>query len=73
MNIDEPVCCWIEYSWELQTGWFHILFEGVFFSVSHPSVFQIWERTVLNVLLLLDISSDVVLTIVTNIGVEFYP
>jgi len=72
MNIDEPICCWIKYSWELQTGWFHILFEFVF-SVSHPSVFQIWERTVLNVLLLLDVSSDVVLTIVTNIGVELYP
>ena len=42
------------------------------FSVSHTNNLHIWERTVLNVLLFLDISSDVALSIVTNMGVEFY-
>ena len=75
LNIDGTVRCWIEYSWELQTRWFQRLFGAFYFSVAHTSIFQIWERTVLNVLLHLDISSDVALSIiaVTNMGVAFYP
>jgi len=46
---------------------------GVLFFGSHTSIFQILERTVLNVSLLLDISSDVALSTVTNMGAEFYP
>ena len=48
------------------------LFGAFYFSVSRTISFQIWERTVLNVLLLLDISSsDVALSIVTNMGFSF--